>query len=87
MLEGADLDPGDLVQFDIREDKRMRLAANPRLVASDEYPSLAQDLKNAGQDAVTPHPPACDNRKGKIVAFDPKSAKSKTGKQTTRRAV
>lgn len=87
MLDGADLDPGDLVQFDIREDRRMRLASNPRLVATDEYPSLAHDLKKAGQETVQAAPVSAGTRPSKIVAFEPKSAKSKTAKQPVRRAI
>lgn len=48
-LDAVEFDPGDLVQFDIKQDCKVRLARNPRLVASDEYPTLARDLKSAGQ--------------------------------------
>lgn len=52
-LSGQDIDPGDLVQFDLTEERQMRLASNPRLVAADEYPTLAQDLRRAGQPVTS----------------------------------
>ena len=74
-LEGADLEPGDLVQFDIRSERNMRLASSPRLVAQDEYPTLAQDLKLAGtgQTPVAVNS-AVSGSSGKIIAFEPRTA-------------
>lgn len=48
----AGIDPGDLVQFELAEEQQMRLAFNPRLVAADEYPTLAHDLRRAGPAAA-----------------------------------
>lgn len=86
-MDGAEMEPGDLVQFDISKERHMRLARNPRLVASDEYPTLASDLKRVGDTpskiASTP-----SGKKGaKIIAFDPKQTPSQTGRKPKRRAV
>jgi hypothetical protein len=42
------LDPGDLVRFDVQEGQRMRLVNNPSVVASDQYPTLAGDVRREG---------------------------------------
>lgn len=39
--------PGDLVEFDLREENELRLAVDPCVVAPHEYPSLAATLKSA----------------------------------------
>lgn len=39
--------PGDLVEFDLREENELRLAVDPCIVAPHEYPSLAADLRSA----------------------------------------
>ncbi|MRU16875.1 hypothetical protein FDP25_15645 [Roseovarius sp. A21] len=56
-LPGASMepgfDPGDLVRFDVSEGRRMRIASNPRVVASDQYPSLAGDLRREGARLTT----------------------------------
>lgn len=39
--------PGDLVEFDIREENEMRFAVAPSVVAAREFPSLPDDLKRA----------------------------------------
>ncbi len=46
-LDGArmpDMDAGDLVQFDLWQDARVRRATNPRLVANQHYAGLADGL-------------------------------------------
>ncbi|MHC9237873.1 hypothetical protein ACX9MO_19795 [Pseudooceanicola sp. 502str34] len=45
--DGIALDAGDLVQFDLAEDRVMRRAQNPRIVAEEQYPSLATRLQEA----------------------------------------
>lgn len=47
-LGGADIDPGDLVQFELDEVSDMRVAQKPKLVAQESFPTLSQDLKKAG---------------------------------------
>lgn len=39
--------PGDLVEFDLREENELRLAVDPCLVAPHEYPAIAANLKSA----------------------------------------
>lgn len=40
-------EPGDLVEFDLREENDMRLAIDPHLVKPYGYPTLASDLRSA----------------------------------------
>ena len=86
-LDSVDIEPGDLVQFTVRAERNMRLASQPRLVASDEYPTLARDLRKAGQlpDADPVAKRSAADRK--IVAFDPTSAATSKGAATRRRAI
>lgn len=78
--ENSDIEPGDLVQFDLRREKHMRLASNPRVVASEEYPTLARDLQQAGYGGPADFAlPVTGQGKGadrKILAFEPKSVAS-----------
>lgn len=39
------LEPGDLVRFELCQAGRMRLVRNPCLVAEQQFPTLASDLK------------------------------------------
>ncbi len=83
----AEMEPGDLVQFDVRADRNMRLASKPRLVSSDEYPTLARDLKQARQH---PHPDLSGQggkTDPKIVVFDPKPAKPAPSPEKVRRVI
>jgi len=63
------LEPGDLVQFDMNESKRMRLAHNLTLVAPDEYPSLADDLREAGKSSGRPEPRHAVATPSNIIPF------------------
>lgn len=65
------MEPGDLVQFQVEEARNMRFARNVSLVSSEQYPTLAQDLKEAGQDDRIPNS-AAPSRDSKIVAFGPR---------------
>lgn len=47
-MTGQRLDAGDVVQFDLEEERHLRVAHNPRLLAEDEYPTLANDLTRYG---------------------------------------
>lgn len=73
---GPELDPGDLVRFDVSEGKRMRIVSNPQVVASDQYPSLAGDLRREGARLTTglPQAPAQTRAEGhsKIVPLAPR---------------
>ena len=53
-LSGQRLDAGDVVQFELSEDRHLRVAHNPRLVAEDEYPTLAQDLRSLSRGPAEP---------------------------------
>ncbi len=83
--------PGDLVQFEMQEAHNMRLAVNPRMVASDQYPTLTMDLKNAGQsnDAMTSSgsAEAQHERRAKIIAFERKSVPVNAAPKPSRKAV
>ncbi len=50
-LTGQRLDAGDVVQFDLQEESHHRVAHNPRLLAEDEFPTLASDLSRHGKAA------------------------------------
>ena len=54
-LDGCTLDAGDLVKFILSEDRDMRLATNPRLVAEQQYPGLADSLLTKGDCPATAH--------------------------------
>lgn len=45
-----DFGPGDLVEFEVREENDMRVAVKPNVVAQDHYPGLADELIRAGGD-------------------------------------
>ncbi len=49
--ETLGLTPGDLVRFDLQIDSQMRKAVNPRVIAEDQYPSLASTLEAVGREA------------------------------------
>lgn len=48
---GYEFGPGDLVEFEVREENDLRLALSPSVVAQGEYPGLADRLIRAGQSA------------------------------------
>ena len=51
-----DLQAGDMVQFDLRQDARVRRASNPRLVVNQHCAGLADGLAQA---APAPNPAPC----------------------------
>lgn len=81
----AGIDPGDLVQFELTEERQMRLASNPRLVAADEYPTLAQDLRYTGPMASLPKEKSAQDVSN-IVPFAPPERAAKTKTRTQRSA-
>ncbi len=81
------MEPGDLVQFDVRANKNMRLASSPRLVSSDEYPTLAHDLKQAGMQPEPSLAPQVTKPSAKIVAFEPKSRMDAPKHKLARRVI
>lgn len=52
-VEGVDLDAGDLVCFEIQQEKHLRYAHNPRRIEQGAYEGLAEQL----QDATAPKRP------------------------------
>jgi hypothetical protein len=70
------MDPGDLVQFELRLDRSQRIACNPRLVAEGVYDGLSGQLVSAQPDATATH--AHPSRRGqerreagaKVVVID-----------------
>lgn len=44
---GMSLDAGDLIQFDMRQERNLRFARNPRLLAQKHFPELADVLQKA----------------------------------------
>lgn len=69
--EGLSLDAGDLVQFQISEGRDMRLARNPTLVAEQQYPTLARELKGSEADNIQPEaqPKAQPKTMGNVLPF------------------
>ncbi|HBV56082.1 MAG TPA: hypothetical protein DEF12_13750 [Rhodobacteraceae bacterium] len=63
----ADFDSGDLVQFEILTESRLRRALNPKLVAERQFPTLLEDLAQAKPtvSAQKDRPP----RGGQVVSF------------------
>ncbi|KMK67509.1 hypothetical protein [Puniceibacterium sp. IMCC21224] len=46
VLDGLPLDAGDLIQFDLREERDLRLARNPQRVEPSHCPGIARKLIN-----------------------------------------
>lgn len=74
--------PGDLVEFDLREENELRLAVDPCLVAPHEYPALAANLKSATtglerEQILLPRPEKHDpvarpqNQSARVVVLHP----------------
>ncbi|MGR3454544.1 hypothetical protein [Pseudooceanicola sp.] len=57
-----DMEPGDLVRFEVTRCDRLRRVRNPRLVAEQQYPSLAVDLKAARPAAPATRAEAPEDR-------------------------
>lgn len=69
-----DLDAGDMVQFDLRQDARIRRAANPRRLVHQHYQGLADGLAQAAPVAEPKRPAgikrgAADTVSGTVVSF------------------
>jgi len=68
------LAPGDLVQFDVREEGDMRIALNPSLVAPGHYEGLTDDLISATTprdtlQKTTPCPSHASGAPSQVVLF------------------
>ncbi|MEZ5715430.1 MAG: hypothetical protein R3D85_09795 [Paracoccaceae bacterium] len=75
VFDGISLDAGDLVSFTVNEGREMRLATNPRLVAEQQYPGLADRLMS---DGSMPRRPAAEAARPagqggeNVIAFAPR---------------
>lgn len=76
--ESGQFVPGDLVEFDLREENNLRLAVDPCIVAPHEFPSLAGDLKSAcagleRMETAPPRPPRPEQHdEPRVVALHPR---------------
>lgn len=73
IFDGFSLDAGDLVQFEIREERHLRYAVSPTLIAEDEYPNLAQGLNQANAPVNTGAnggPAFVQDQSAEIVQFE-----------------
>ncbi|SMX44754.1 hypothetical protein MAA8898_03051 [Maliponia aquimaris] len=52
--DGIDLDAGDLIQFELREERDVRRARNLRRVDAGFAPSIVHELRNCRETAVRP---------------------------------
>lgn len=52
--DGMSLDAGDLIQFDLREERDVRRARNLRRVDAGYAPSIVHDLRSCKQSDRTP---------------------------------
>ncbi|MWB77492.1 hypothetical protein GLS40_05595 [Pseudooceanicola sp. 216_PA32_1] len=72
------LDAGDLVQFDLTEEAEMRRATNPRLVAEEQFPTLAHRLQNALPTPDAPATSCSRNASAIIIPLDSARRRSKS---------
>ena len=77
----AGFETGDLVRFDVSEGRRMRIASNPQVVASDEYPSLAGDLRREGANPARPLRQTPAQGQSKVIPLLPPDPRVQTGRK------
>ena len=65
-------DAGDMVQFDVAVDHRLRRALNPRMVQERACLGLSETLKRTAPNASVPS----GSRSAQIIAFGPKETES-----------
>ena len=72
------LDAGDLVQFDLSEDRNLRYATNPQLIADGAFPTLATDL-------AIPEPPTesleVETARTNVIQFEPTSRRDEQNRK------
>ena len=69
---GMELDPGDLVQFDLTTERHLRFAHNPKLVSEGEHAPLPEELRAAAQQSVpvsAPEPASYTRQSAEIIPF------------------
>ncbi len=69
-----EFDAGDLVQFDLAQERFMRRANNPCLVSEGQFSDLSDDLLASGTSCSAPHP-SREARPtfGQVIPFHPGS--------------
>jgi len=72
--EAVPLDAGDLVQFDLAIDWHLRYAWNPRLVAGNYHPDLAERLAAQAVPAPRARKPGQPRKSAEIVPFRARTA-------------
>lgn len=83
-LDGAampDMDAGDLVQFDLWQDARVRRALRPRLVANQHYAGLADGLAQTAP-APRPAPDRTSSVTGTVISLAQATQRRLTGRLT-----
>lgn len=69
--QGCVLDTGDLIQFDIRVDRHMRRAENPRKVFEGAYQGLADTLRTMPSDGPVPsYTTGRESQGAEVIPFD-----------------
>ena len=71
-LEMADLDAGDLVRFDLQQNKHLRFAKNPQRVEQGAYDGLAEQLQEVTkprQPIEVVHAPSRPMGSGDVIPF------------------
>lgn len=51
-MSGVALDAGDLIEFELREERQFRRVTNPVLLVQDHAPELAEQLGNCANSGV-----------------------------------
>ncbi len=68
-LTACGVEAGDLVQFDIVKDGKIRLATNAQLVEPEAYPQLASRLKRVQDRQQTEEMKAYQGGTSKVIPF------------------
>lgn len=72
-LDGVTLDPGDLIQFDLRLEQSLRMVDNPQRVESGSHSNLASSLSTENVNQVEPSRVRSKRRTDNIVTFPTKA--------------
>jgi len=67
--KASKFEEGDFVAFKIRDGRGMRLAFEVEVVATEEYPCLAADLRCATSDSDPGYAAAQDSKERKVLPF------------------
>lgn len=60
-LNGVSLDAGDLIEFELREERQLRRATNPTLLCQDAAPGIARELDRCANRSEQSDQRATDN--------------------------